>query len=126
MRCVSHGMITPRLKAYQLIWGEDADPLSVPIAVREEPMKLKSDFIVDRVTDEIIFIIDTAEQTGKMSVTNDAEAVCEFLVEKFGNKRIVYQDTIGDWDELEHDLGYFKKFKPYGHEARKAALLWKK
>lgn len=119
-------MITPRFKAYQLIWGEEDDvPLSIPVAAREQPMKLKSDFIVSQVTDEIIFIIDTAEQTGKMSVTNDAEAVCEFLVEKFGNKRIVYQDTIGDWDELEHDLGFFRRFKPYGPEARKAALLWK-
>ena len=118
-------MITPRFKAYQLIWGEEDVPLSVPIAAREQPMKLKSDFIVSLVTDEIVFIIDTAEQTGKMSVTNDAEAVCEFLVEKFGNKRIVYQDTIGDWDELDHHMGRFKNFKPYGHEARKASSLWK-
>lgn len=59
-----------------------------------------------------IFIEDT---NSGMSVTNDAEAVCEHLVHYYGNKRIMYRDTDGTWDELVHNHGIFKRFQFHGY-----------
>ena len=48
-----------------------------------------------------------------MTVTNDAEAVVEYLHERFPGYRIVYRDTEGEWAELEHDRGVFTGFAPW-------------
>lgn len=45
-----------------------------------------------------------------MSVTNDAERVCRHLVNLYGNKRIFYYDTIGNFDELVHENGEFRSY----------------
>lgn len=37
------------------------------------------------------------------SVTNAAESVCEELLTHSNNKRIIYQDSMGLWDEMVHD-----------------------
>jgi len=71
---------------------------------------MRANFIVDHVTAEIVFIID---QDDGMSVTNDAEAVCEFLNNRYPGRRIVYRDTMGQWDELGHKDGVFTDFLPY-------------
>lgn len=71
----------------------------------------RADFIVDHVTEEIVFIID--EDDGGMSITNDAEAVCAFLHNRYPGRRIVYRDTMGQWDELGHKDGVFTDFLPY-------------
>ena len=64
-------------------------------------------FILENTTD-IVYIKDTG--TGK-SVTNTAEEVTEEVFNKYGNKRIIYRDTDGTWDELVHRSGEFVDFK---------------
>jgi len=59
-----------------------------------------------------IFIEDTGVG---MSITNDAEGVCEHLVHNYGNKRIMYRDSDGTWDELVHNHGIFKRFELHGY-----------
>jgi hypothetical protein len=59
----------------------------------------------------IIFIRDL--NLGRMSVTNDAEAVVMEINLAFPGKRVVYRDTDGMWDELVHDKGVFKRFASY-------------
>lgn len=48
---------------------------------------------------------------GPLSVTNDAEAVVEKLLERYGDKRIFYYDTQGELSELTHDGERFTGFK---------------
>ena len=45
-----------------------------------------------------------------LSVTNDAEQVCEDVNRKFPGHRIIYRDTEGNWDELVHANGTFQRF----------------
>jgi hypothetical protein len=58
-----------------------------------------------------VFIRDL--NRGRMSVTNDAEAVVREVNFSFPGKRIVYQDSDGFWDELLHENGVFKGFDHY-------------
>lgn len=74
---------------------------------------MRSRFYVQDVTDEAVYIVDLANECQTMSVTNDAENVVANVAKSFGNKRIVYQDTNGQWDELVHDNGVFVRFAPY-------------
>lgn len=91
---------------------------SVQIRVRAqnkkgEQMKLRSNFSVDKVTDGYVILTDRYDfNNPTMSVTNDAEAVVEFIVYTYGNKRIYYYDTDYLFDELCHDNGVFTGFKP--------------
>jgi len=64
-------------------------------------------FEVVKVTDEMVWIRDL--DAGR-SVTNDAERVCDELAIEYGNRRIVYRDTDGNWDELVHEHGKFLSF----------------
>lgn len=73
----------------------------------------KAEYVVVRVTDKSIFIEDVGH-THKISVTNDAEAVVYKLVNEYGDKRIVYKDSDGRWDELLHDGDQFTGFAPIG------------
>lgn len=72
--------------------------------------KLRSMFQVDHIRDDVVYLTDL--DVG-MSVTNDAENVVEYLYNRFGNKRFVYRDTMGRWDELAHTNGHFTGFLPY-------------
>lgn len=47
-----------------------------------------------------------------MSVTNDAESVVREMFTLYGDKRILYIDSIGNLDELLHDRGRFTGFAP--------------
>lgn len=50
---------------------------------------------------------------GRLSVTNDAEAVvAELLAGGYQDFRIIYKDSQGDWDELLHDGTQFTGFGP--------------
>lgn len=72
-------------------------------------------FQVVKVADDFVFIIDCYEDNPEapmLTVTNDAEAVCQTLYAEHGNKRYVYKDTMGRWDELVHKSGDFVGFKP--------------
>ena len=59
----------------------------------------------------IIFIEDL--NLGRMSVTNDAEAVLEDVWSKFsGNPRVVYKDSDGIWSEIVY-CNFAISFKPW-------------
>lgn len=77
-------------------------------------LKLRSDFHIEEITPDKIFIVDL--DNGYMSVTNDAENVTAYLYERFGNRRFIYLDTMGNWDELEHSNGRFIGFRSYSTE----------
>jgi hypothetical protein len=49
---------------------------------------------------------------GKMSITNDAEAVVKDVVGKYGQVLIEYIDTNGNVDRLVHQQGVFVSFAP--------------
>ncbi len=66
----------------------------------------------------IVFIEDMANQTGGMTITNDAEAVVNYYRSLYGNGiRIVYLDTDNEWWEivwtLERHRGTSVDFKPW-------------
>jgi hypothetical protein len=66
----------------------------------------------------IVFIEDMANQTGGMTITNDAEAVVNYYRSLYGNDiRIVYLDTDEEWWEivwtLERHHGTSVDFKPW-------------
>lgn len=67
----------------------------------------RSSYRVARIAEGFVWIID---QDGPLSVTNDAEAVVADLFKTYGDRRIIYRDTQGDWDELVHESGRFKSF----------------
>ena len=80
---------------------------------------LKSDFNMEFSNDNFLLIRDRSVIAQKMSVTNDAKTVVEFLYNlKFLRKdtELYYIDTTGRVDILEHDgQGNFTGFKP-GYE----------
>lgn len=67
-------------------------------------------YSVVKVTDDTVWIAD--DNDGSLSVTNDAESVCRELHAFYGDRRFVYRDTDGKWDELLHEQGVFKDFAP--------------
>ena len=73
-------------------------------------MNVRASFNVVRTTDEIVFLVDN---DGLMSITNDAEAVVAYVNALHPEKRIIYKDTTGQWDELKHTNGRFDGFAPY-------------
>ena len=72
----------------------------------------------------IVFIEDMANQTGGMTITNDAEAVVNYYRSIYGNRvRIVYLDTDGEWWEIVWTTGRthtYVAFKPWH------GLVWDK
>jgi hypothetical protein len=66
----------------------------------------------------IVFVEDMANQTGGMTITNDAEAVVDYYRTIYGNRvRIVYLDTDGEWWEIVWQIrnsgGNYVAFKPW-------------
>jgi len=63
---------------------------------------------------DFIYIEDLAEKYQCMSVTNDAEAVVDFLHKSIGikNRIIYYRDTMNRVDILMHKDGVFTNFAP--------------
>lgn len=55
-----------------------------------------------------------------MSVTNDAENVINSI--NPGVRQVIYQDTMGNWDEIEHDEGRFTGFRHLGVKTLEEAL----
>lgn len=62
-----------------------------------------------------------------MSVTNDAEAVIVYLAGSpfllKDGERVIYEDTMGRWDELAHRDGRFVGFLPIGARSLEVALM---
>lgn len=61
--------------------------------------------------DKILISDDNLPRT--MSVTNAAEQVVDEIYRDYGDKRIIYRDTDGNWSELEHHEGIFLGFLDY-------------
>lgn len=74
---------------------------------------LRCSFVVTAVDDDSV---ECRDLDGPVSVTNDAEAVCRFLFERFGARRFFYVDSCGQRDELLHDAGRFTGFAPAPQE----------
>lgn len=70
----------------------------------------RATYDVVKVTEDTIFLVD---RNIGMSVTNDAENVVAEVVNEYGDKRVIYRDSMGNWDELEHTRGTFDGFAPY-------------
>ena len=73
-------------------------------------MRVRAHYAIHVETADTIWIVDLDD--GAMSVTNDAEAVVEQVVKDFGDKRVIYRDSEGQWDELLHHHGRFIDFAP--------------
>lgn len=63
-----------------------------------------------KVTKDIVWIRD--RNLGSISVTNDAHGVVRRVWHDYPNRRIIYQDSMGNWDELVHEGGMFTGFAP--------------
>ena len=59
-----------------------------------------------------VFITDNC-RPGSMSVTNDAANVVQECLSRYGERRIVYRDSQGEWGELLHTGIQFRGFAPY-------------
>jgi len=81
----------------------------------QKDFELLSMFAIEQDTDEYMYIKDIG-RNGK-TLTNDAAAVCMnlFKFHNLGNRRLIYKDSAGDIDEMQHEAGVFIKFLP-GHK----------
>lgn len=59
-----------------------------------------------------VFIVDDCRPDCP-SVTNDAERVVTECLAKYGERRIIYRDSDGQWGELLHTGIQFRGFGPY-------------
>lgn len=66
---------------------------------------------ISKVTADKVFITDDGVDV--MSVTNDAECVVREIAGAYPGKRIIYRDSMGQWDELLHKNGEFVDFARY-------------
>lgn len=67
-------------------------------------------FSIYEVTDDAIFITDNDDG---VTITNNAEGVVRDIWHRYGDLRIVYRDTMGNWDELVHVKGVFLHYAPF-------------
>jgi hypothetical protein len=73
-------------------------------------------FRVASVQDGVVFIVDELfyhPELRYLSITNDAENVVKRVLKDHPGKRIVYQDTDGNWDELVYDTRGNVRFAPW-------------
>ena len=75
-------------------------------------MLIGASWSVVKVLPDIVFIRD--DDDGGMSITNAAEVVVRQVYAEYGDRRIVYRDSMGRWDELVHERGRFRGFAPFG------------
>lgn len=74
---------------------------------------MRSNYTVVAVNHQTVFLVDN-DESGCRSVTNDAENVVKEVFSKYGDKKIMYCDSGGCWDQLTHNHGNFIGFKT-GH-----------
>jgi hypothetical protein len=75
--------------------------------------KVRCSFGVGADTDTKTFLIDL---DSGVTITNDAENLCEFMHYAHPGKRVIYRDTDGLWNELVHVDGKFSNYAPYKEE----------
>lgn len=68
----------------------------------------------------VLAIVDA--DNGRRSITNDAAVVVRELMPNLSDKRLIYRDTDGRWDEILHAAGEFVGFKHIGADSLHAAL----
>lgn len=73
---------------------------------------MRASFIVVSSDERSITIRDMSGENGGKTITNDADAVVEFLDSRWPGRRIYYYDTEGALDELQHVAGRFCGFLP--------------
>lgn len=68
-----------------------------------------------QVDEDRVFVIDLYSDAAPcMTITNDAEALRDFMNEQYPGKRLIYRDTMGCWDEIVSDVeGLFKPYNEY-------------
>lgn len=71
----------------------------------------KSAWEIVGISETAVYILDVGQGTD-LSVTNDAENVVDEILLVYGEKRIVYRDSEGQWDEITHDGVDFTGFAP--------------
>lgn len=81
----------------------------------------RSRYLVAKVEPAMVWIRDVGHNEARPSVTNDADNVVRELYERFGNRRFIYQDSMGRWDELRHNNGHFFAYWPGQEFALEAA-----
>lgn len=75
------------------------------------------------VQDGFLMLDDKAEECQSMSITNDAEEVVKWAVRNIkGWNRILYRDTMGQWDELVVKNNEFAGFRHIGGETAGEAI----
>lgn len=86
----------------------------------ETKNKCRSDYDIVFVNQDKVFIVDL--DLGNKSVTNDAENVYEDISNLYPKKRLIYLDTLGEWDEIKpnptspdtfYDFYPLVTFEPY-------------
>lgn len=75
-------------------------------------MRRNYSYSIQRVENDKIFISDD-DLPNTRSITNSAEDVVAELYRMYGDIRIIYRDSQGDWAELEHHEGIFLGFLDY-------------
>lgn len=71
---------------------------------------MRANYVVESIHNDRVVIRDTGHLDGRMTVTNDAEAVVEHLLDLFPGKRIFYWDSGDEPGELCHDGERFTYF----------------
>ena len=87
-------------------------------------MNKHADYEVVRIEDDRVFIVDL--DLGSISVTNDAAYVFGEINNNFPNKRIIYRDTLGMWDELvkiENEAYYSIEYLAYNEHVPNEAEI---
>lgn len=84
--------------------------------------KLRSEFRLYTIGK--VVCIEDLDNDGACSVTNDAEAVVEYVLEcaPLPIERIIYRDSMGVWDELKVKDGRFAGFRPLRETDRTKAI----
>lgn len=85
-------------------------------------MRPQANFNIVSFTEDYVAIVDQSEIGPTTSVTNDAEAVVKYINDNYPKRRIVYKDSMGRWDELQHIDGEFVGFAPIGAKSLVEAL----
>jgi hypothetical protein len=87
---------------------------------------VRSTWVIVDVDDKnkIFFIEDMCDKTGEMSITNDAENVCNYFRVTHGKEwRVVYKDTNGEWWEIVRNTSYWLREGTVGFK-RWHGLAW--
>ena len=84
---------------------------------------MRSSFNHGAVLDENIVWVEDLDLPGSVSVTNDAENVVAFCLNRYGDHPIMYSDSEGYWDMLEHDGEKFTGFRSLGATTNKLQAI---